>query len=60
MKSKTPKASAATCAYMIALLLVALRWGDLRIARLREFNRRLSRRNDELRREIERLQKESA
>jgi hypothetical protein len=47
-------ALAAAC-YVLALMLVAVRWGDLRIARLEKFNRELSEKNDELRREVERL-----
>lgn len=48
-----------TAGYLLGLMLIALRWGDLRIARLEEFNRQLSRRNDDLRRENEKLRKGS-
>jgi hypothetical protein len=59
MKSTTTEKTDAltTAGYVLALLLVALHWGDLRIARLEEFNRKLSLKNDELRRENERLKK---
>lgn len=57
MKSEAlEKADAlAAAGYVLALLLVAVRWGDMRIARLEKFNRELSEKNDELRRENERL-----
>jgi hypothetical protein len=49
----------AVAGYVLGLMLIAVRWGDLRIARLEEFNRELSRRNDDLRRENEKLRKGS-
>jgi cell division protein FtsB len=61
MSSKTAvKTDAlATTGYVLALMLVALRWGNLRIERLQQFNRELSAKNDELRREVEKLKKNS-
>jgi hypothetical protein len=59
MKSTTREKTdaLATAGYVLALMLVALHWGDLRIAQLQEFNRSLSEKNDELRRENERLRR---
>lgn len=61
MSSKTAEKTdaLATAGYVLALMLVALRWGDLRIERLQRFNRELSAQNDELRRENERLRRKA-
>lgn len=62
MSSKTVEKTDAltTTGYVLALLLIALHWGDLRIARLQGFNRKLSKKNDELRRENERLRRNAS
>jgi hypothetical protein len=58
MKPKADKTDELRVAgYLLGLMLLAVRWGDLRLRRLEQFNRKLAEKNDEQRREIERLQR---